>query len=141
MTGIKILFNPDRGGSPDLYFTNPALGLFAKVSLKANGSAAEEAQVLAHGDYDDFELAASGTALLTTGVGNSIVQVTKDGVQSVIAGGVNSSAIVGPTSAQLGTDGMLYVATSGGMVAPVADGGEDMRAGGQLVAVDLNHWE
>ena len=67
--------------------------------------------------------------------------MTRKGGQSVIAGNLNSTAIAEPTSAQLGRNGVLYVTTAGGLAVPVVVGGEEVRVGGQLVAVDLNGWE
>ena len=140
INGIKLLPNP-----PSLYFTNSALALLAKIPLHANGSAAGPAEVVAHAppraSYDDFVFDRFGTAFLATSAGNSIAEVTRTGAQNIIAGNVNSTAIAEPTSAQLGQNGVLYVTTAGGLAVPVVVGGEEVRVGGQLVAVDLNGWE
>ena len=66
---------------------------------------------------------------------------TRTGSQRIVAGNVNSTSIAEPTSAQLGENGVLYVTTAGGLAVPVVVGGEDVRVGGQLVAVELGGWE
>ena len=75
---------------------------------------------------------------MATAQGNSIAEVgTRDGKQRVVAGNVNETGIAEPTSAQFGANGVLYVTTAGGLAVPVVVGGEEVRVGGQLVAVEL----
>ena len=88
--------------------------------------------------YDDFTFDIFGNAFLATSQRNSIAEFnTRNGEQEIVAGNVNSTAIAEPTSAQLGVDGVLYVTTAGGLAVPVVVGGEEVRVGGQLVAVEL----
>ncbi|KAK0508793.1 hypothetical protein JMJ35_009069 [Cladonia borealis] len=139
INGIKIL-----PGIPSyLYFTNSALALLAKIPLHPNNTAAGPAEIVTHApagtSYDDFTFDIFGNiAFLATSQGNSIAEVkTRNGKQEIVAGNVNSTKIAEPTSAQLGGDGVLYVTTAGGLAVPVVVGGEEVRVGGQLVAVEV----
>ena len=125
-----------------LYFTNSAQALLAEVRIDANGTAAGPARKIASAAegsyYDDFALSRHGDAFLTTGSGDSIAEVTRNGSQRIIAGVVNTTEIAQPTSAQFGRTwedrNVLYVTTAGGLAFPI-DG--DVVVGGQVVAVEM----
>lgn len=123
-----------------LYFTNSAQLLLAKIQINADGTAAGPAEKItsaAIGYFDDFALDGHGDAFVTTGSGDSVVEVMRDGSQRIIAGAVNTTELAQPTSAQFGRTledrHVLYVTTTGGLKYPI-DG--DVMVGGQVVAVD-----
>lgn len=120
-----------------LYFTSTSRGVFASVPIYANGTAKSPARVVApNGPSDDFTLDAAGNAYVTT-LTNTVQKITPKGNFAVIAGNLNSSALVGCTAAQFGRTesdrDILYVTTNGGLVAPVNG---TYIEGGKIVAVD-----
>ncbi|OQD65970.1 hypothetical protein PENPOL_c005G10145 [Penicillium polonicum] len=81
-------------------------------------------------DWDDFAIDESGNAYVAQPA-NTIVKIAPDGMQSVIGGGGDSLAFIGPTSVQIVPGGRLaYVTTGGG-----DEGG--VSYGGQVVALRL----
>ena len=135
INGIKLSSNHT------LFFTNSAQTLLATIPINLNGTATGPAKKIASAAkgsfYDDFALTRYGDAFLTTGSGNSVAEVMRDGGMQIIAGEVNTTEIAQPTSAQFGRTvkdkDVLYVTTAGGLAFPI-DG--DVVVGGQVVAVD-----
>ena len=89
-----------------LYFTNSAQGLFGKVKITSEGKARGKAESLttpfAGNIYDDFALDHQGNAWITNHP-SSITKVTHRGkMQSSVAGGINSTQFLQPTSASFG---------------------------------------
>ncbi len=134
VNGLRIL-------NGQLYFTNSAQSLFAKIAIKPDGTPrGPPATVIASTAADDFALDWRGDAFIATAGGNTIVEVKKNGKQAIIAGDLNSTEIAEPTSARFGRTwqdrGTLYVTTAGGLGVPIKG---DERVGGQLVAVDVRN--
>ena len=130
-----------------LYFANTGEGIFAKVPVHEDGTPAGNTNVIARALEDDYydEFTLRGDfAYLVTGSGNSVEKVRLDGSgrQTILAGSLNSTTLAGPTSVAFGRterDGdVLYVVTSGGLAVPVDEGGQEIKVGGQVVAVDLS---
>ena len=130
----------------DLYFTNTATGVFGRVPINTDGTAAGNASVVARvlaptDDFDDFTFDAVGNAYLVTGSGNAVEMLGVSGNAEIVAGSLNSTAIAEPTACAFGRgegdEQVLYVTTAGGLAFPV-DG--DVTVGGQVVAVDTRHW-
>lgn len=126
-----------------LYFTNSAQNVFAKIAIMPDGSpvgppATVIASAAAGTGFDDFALDWRGNAFLVTAGGNTVVEVKKKGKQVVVAGNLDSTDIAEPTGAKFGRTwkdiGTLYVTTAGGLRIPVSG---DQVVGGQLVAVDF----
>ena len=127
-----------------LYFTNTGQNIFAKILINADGGPSGTASVIAHTpastDYfDGFTFDTHGTVYLGTGSGNTLVNVSQSGGPVMrVAGQLNSMSLAEPTNCAFGrgaTDqGVLYVATAGGIAAPVQ--GRYTR-GGSLMALDL----
>ena len=117
VNGLRISAN-------SLYFTNSAQGIFGRVRIHPDGSAAGDVEVLATRAqstymYDDFDIDLAGNAWITTHPG-MIYEVTRDGVQTNVTG--DASAFVQPTSARFGRGSQsrtLYVvdAANGHLVA------------------------
>jgi sugar lactone lactonase YvrE/predicted ester cyclase len=95
-----------------------------RVPITSKGDPGRPSLISSTIPVDDFAVAADGTLYLTTHPFNTVVRLTRDGRQTVMAG--PAQGVIGPTSAVLGDDGWLYVATDGGLyrpqpgVAPVA---------------------
>lgn len=129
--GIHILNN-------ELYFTNLAANLIAKIPITAHGSVAGPVQNISSKAVapDDFALAGDGT-VYAAGY-NTLWQVKPDGTTIGIVGGVNSTAIQGITSAQFGRTALdqdvLYMGTQGGLL--FLPPGSSVH-GGQLLAVNV----
>ncbi|KAJ5804168.1 uncharacterized protein N7518_000471 [Penicillium psychrosexuale] len=132
INGLQVV-----GGN--VYFTNSALNIFARVAVSEDGETFGRIQVIAQlvreagdtdSDWDDFAIDASGNAYVAQ-PSNAIAKITPDGTQSVVAGGGDSLAFIGPTSVQIVPGGKLaYVTTRGG-----DQGG--VSYGGQVVALRL----
>lgn len=112
-----------------LYLANSGQEAIYKLPIRPDGTAAGNASVVARPSlplesYDDFAVDCDGNLFVPTGDANSVKKISDDGVsQLVIAGGLNSSAVAGPTSAAFGRGRLgrstLYIATSGGLTSPV----------------------
>ncbi|ORY61785.1 uncharacterized protein BCR38DRAFT_348056 [Pseudomassariella vexata] len=109
------------------YFTNTARNIFARVPISDMGDKIGDIEVIAEVnadaisagyDWDDFVLdAASGNAYVAQSSSELVKVALLDGEQTIVAGGANSSALVGPTSVTLTEDGKTaYVTTRGGTV-------------------------
>jgi hypothetical protein len=126
-----------------LYFTNTGQSILARAALGSNGVPHGNASVVAHtlaptDHFDDFTFDAAGNVYLATQGGNAIERLAlASGQGSIIAGCLNCTTTAEPTSAAFGRtrrdQGTLYVATAGGLTAPV-DG--NITIGGQVLAID-----
>lgn len=135
------LFNPTDPGSfgvnglevfdDILYFTNGAQKVFGKIPIDPlTGISLSFASTIANtlsptGAYDDFAVIPHGkVAFVATGEGNAIERINlKTGRQDIVAGGINSTVLEGPTSAAFGRKkngtldpGTLFVTTFGGQL-------------------------
>ncbi|TGJ87882.1 hypothetical protein E0Z10_g833 [Xylaria hypoxylon] len=115
-TGVKGLKIRDNY----LYFTNSAQRTFGRFPIDANGTNTGEVEILARLDekfgdetlYDDFSFDNEGNAFVAVHP-SSIHRITPDGVQSVFAGGLNST-LLEPTSTVVSNDGKaIYISTAG----------------------------
>lgn len=117
VNGIKI-----RGCY--LYFTNTAESLFAKVEIDlvtgtAKGAAIVVARLPNGLEYDDFNLDIQGNAYMAVRSGNEISLISaRIGKQRIIAGMVNGTEFVQPTSVSfgkgVGEENWAYITTGGG---------------------------
>ncbi|KAM0801571.1 hypothetical protein BDR22DRAFT_804600 [Usnea florida] len=127
-----------------LYFTNTGQNILAKIPINADGTPSGTSSVIAHTpastDYfDGFTFDSHGTVYIGTGSGNTLVKVSQSGGPVMkVAGQFNSLSLAEPTNCAFGrgtTDqGVLYVATAGGIAAPVQG---RLTRGGSLMALDL----
>ncbi|KAJ5958451.1 uncharacterized protein N7479_005601 [Penicillium vulpinum] len=132
INGLQVVGN-------NVYFTNSALNIFARVPVSKDGQTFGSIEVIASlereaddtlSDWDDFAIDANGDVYLALPP-NSISKIAPDGTQSVVAGGGDSLAFIGPTSVQIAQGGKVaYVTTRGGSESGVA-------YGGQVVALKL----
>lgn len=115
INGLKI-----RGGYA--YFTNTGTGVFGRIAITEAGDRAGDVEVLhtvaAGINWDDFEIAADGSAYIAQSPG-AILRVTPDGVASFAAGSANSTTLIGPTSITIPRPGKAYVTTRGGVVGTI----------------------
>ena len=126
----------------ELYVANTGQSLIGRVAISANGTPAGPPIIIARAlnsslQFDDFALGPlSHDIFAATGSGNSIVKITPEGKQTIIAGNLNSTQFAEPVSARFGRgqvgENVLYVVTTGGLEVPV-DG--DERVGGQVIAI------
>ncbi|KAJ5176642.1 uncharacterized protein N7482_002519 [Penicillium canariense] len=129
INGVKV-----AGGY--VYFTNTARGTFSRMPVSADGSKFGKIEVIANldmgttdGNWDDFAVDAKGIAYVAQAE-NSIARIQSSGQRTIVAGGGNSTALIGPTSVQIGGNGKLYVTTRGGTV-------DGVSYSGQVVEVQL----
>ncbi|KAF2640545.1 hypothetical protein P280DRAFT_469300 [Massarina eburnea CBS 473.64] len=126
-----------------LYTANIATGDFGKLAITSNGTLVANtdpvviAQAADGAYWDDFVLDDEGNAYAVTGSGNTLLMISPEGVQTLLAGDLNSTELAQPTSVNWSRgegNKRLYVVTAGGLQAPVNG---DEVVGGQVVALDL----
>lgn len=110
-----------------LYFTNTGAGTFGRVPINTDGyqtGPAEVLAVLAGGNPggDDWTFDDEGNVFIACNPNNYLLLLRKGSTQpDIVAGGVNSTALLGPNTARFGVSkrdrqrGSLYLGTSGGL--------------------------
>lgn len=116
-----------------VYFTNSGLGFFGRIPIDSLGNRAGDVDIVARlqgavgltNAYDDFAFDSAGNAYVSVH-SYSVDKITPQGVQTLFAGGLNSSSVFRePTSAALSRDGRsIYVSTGGGTVDGKVYGGQ-----------------
>ncbi|KAH6723665.1 hypothetical protein DL95DRAFT_447912 [Leptodontidium sp. 2 PMI_412] len=133
INGIKI-----RDGY--LYWTNTGEKTFCRVRIDEYAKAVGDVEVLERDTLvDDFVFDDQGNAWLAQNVMN-VIGVRKDtGGVVMVAGAADQLTVAGATSCQFGRTeedrNILYVATSGGLAAPING---TVVEGGKVVAVDTS---
>ena len=128
--GVQIFDNT-------LYYTNPYQQSLFKIPLRADGTAASSAELVATGwEVDDFAFDNVGNGYMAITFSNEIGQVQNPGANmSIVAG--SPSQLVGPTACKFGRmpqdKDMLYVTTTGGL----GIGDASVKPGGMLSRVDM----
>ncbi|OJJ30786.1 hypothetical protein ASPWEDRAFT_627621 [Aspergillus wentii DTO 134E9] len=122
---IPIGINGLKIANGNVFFTNSARNIFARIPISENGDIVNDVKVIARlnsndgSDWDDFAIDASGVAYVAQ-PHNALARITPDGKQVIVAGGGNSTALHGPTSVNIAKDGKTaYVTTQGGQVVRV----------------------
>lgn len=134
--GLKVGINGLRLRGNFVYFTNSNLNTFGRFPIDAQGNQTGDIEILARSPsdddiYDDFTFDSAGNAYIAVH-STSIFKVTPEGVQTVIAGGSNSSLLIEPTSVAMANDEKsIYVSTGGGFAATP-------KTGGQVVQITLS---
>jgi sugar lactone lactonase YvrE len=133
INGIRL------GKDNELFFTNTLNLTFNRVHIRTDGSAAGSAEIIAKsGIGDDFALDNTGDAFVAQNFENTFEKISPKGAFSVLAGNLNSTQLVGPTSARFGRTSKdkktLYITTTGGLSGPVNG---TFTEGGMVVALDL----
>jgi len=93
---------------------------YVRVPIRRNGSAGDAELIATGAPGDDFTIDGDGAAYVTTHPFNSVLKVTKKGVEEVVAD--VEDGIIGPTSAafvETPNGSVLYVVTDGGLYAPI----------------------
>ena len=122
-----------------LIFTNGQQNIYGSVPIDGNGRATGPVEIIAKnavGAVDDFALDSQGNAFVAQGNANQIAKITPAGVETEVAGNLNSIELPGTTSARFGRTrkdrDVLYVTTNGGLAGPVNG---RVTVGGKLAAV------
>ncbi|KAF7975421.1 hypothetical protein HWV62_9537 [Athelia sp. TMB] len=142
--GVQLGINGIQIQNGYLYFTSSTQGLFARVAIHPNGTAAGSIEVVASlgGFGDDFALDRAGDAYIGTNPDDTLIKVTPAGEVTLIAGSINSTALAGATSTHFGRtaadESILYVTTSGRFTDAA---GEQTFIPGEVIAVrGLQYW-
>ena len=136
-----------------LYFSNTNQRILAKVEIDKDGEPVGQVQVITDSvpAADDFAVdSRDGSVWLTQNVKNTLVKVSKEGnaepsravepsgAVELVAGGLNSTELLGPVGAVFGRTkwdrDTLYVSTDGLSMDPVTKG--VLTTAGKIVAVD-----
>ncbi|KAF7978229.1 hypothetical protein HWV62_1232 [Athelia sp. TMB] len=117
--GVQLGINGIQIQNGFLYYTSSTQGLFARVAIHPNGTAAGPIEVVASlgGFGDDFALDRASDAYIGTNPDDTLIKVTPAGKVTLVAGSINSTALAGATSTHFGRTAadksILYVTTSG----------------------------
>ncbi|KAK0123748.1 hypothetical protein ONS95_008755 [Cadophora gregata] len=141
--GMQIGINGIKIRDGYLYWTNTGKKTFCRVRIEENAEAVGDVEVLESDTLvDDFVFDDKGNAGLAQNVTNVIGVRRAAGGVVVAAGAGDELTVAGGTSCQFGrTDGdkhVLYVATSGGMAAPING---TVIEGGKVVGVDTSSFK
>ena len=110
-----------------LYFTNTGAGTFSRVPINKDGYQTGPAELLAtlaggNPGGDDWTFDAHGNVFIAGNPNNYLLLLRKGSREpEIVAGGVNSTALLGPNTARFGVSkrdrhrGSLYLGTSGGL--------------------------
>lgn len=157
VNGLRIVPNPNpKSKDPDskptedalLYFTSTNRGLLATVPISRHGPTAgtplSPPTILSSTvpNADDFAVdPRDGSVWLAENVRNTLVHVLTDGTVQTVAGGQNSTELIGPVSARFGRgegkgkeSGVLYVSTDGLTVDPRT--GRPLTTNGKIVRIE-----
>ncbi len=103
-----------------VYVTVSDTASYVRIPIRRNGGAGDAELIAAGAPGDDFTIDDDGAAYVTTHPFNSVLKVTKNGVEEVVAD--VEDGVIGPTSAafvETPTGTVLYVVTDGGLYAPI----------------------
>lgn len=108
VNGLKVVGN-------DVYFTNSASGVFAKIPISDDGEKFGDVEIIAtmdtsNGDWDDFIIDSNGVAYLSQ-PSLGVARVFPNGTHSIYADGIPAA-----TSIQIAENGYAYVTQRGGLV-------------------------
>lgn len=122
-----------------LYFTTSFVGVFGRVPIYSDGTAAGPVEVIAQiGFGDDFVFDHAGNAYVTQNPLNTLAKISPGGDVTVVAGNINSSILAGPTAVQFSRipfdRSTFYVTTNGGFGSPVNG---TFVEGGKVTAVRI----
>jgi len=96
-------------------------------------------------NWDEFALSNDGVAYGATEQGHSIQRILRNGTVELIAGGLNSTDVIEPASAQFCRTEKerktLYVASTGGYFYPVQTANGTVSPPARVAAIDLNSAE
>ncbi|KAF4549552.1 Hypothetical protein D9617_21g097730 [Elsinoe fawcettii] len=126
-----------------LYFANTNFGRTARVPVDlGTGRPTREIEVISENvpAADDFAVdEKTGTVYVAQNVANSVSSVHPDGTAKLLTGGVNSTQLLGPVSAQFGRGKWdrktLYISTDG-LGTDLVTG--ERLAAGKIAALDLS---
>lgn len=135
---LQIGVNGIHVRNGNAYFTSSTQGIFARVPIHSDGTAAGPVEIIArNGLDDDFTFDASGNAYVAQNSLNTLAKITPKGVATIVAGNVNSSVIADATAAQFGRGSsdkkVLYLSTGRSFT---NGAGQTVVQGGKIVAIE-----
>jgi hypothetical protein len=125
-----------------LYFTNTDLGLLGKVHISTDGFPIDSPVNITTSvpAADDFAIDSSVNFWVAENVANTFVRVSSDGVVQIIAGGANSSDLIGPVGAVfdrgIHDHDTLYISIDG---LSESDTGVLLTTNGKIVQIDTKN--
>jgi len=150
VNGIRIVESQSSTGFQTqrekmLYFTNTNHGYLGTIAISSKtGQPTGNITLLSSSvpAADDFAVDKEGNVWLCENVQNTLVRVSAvNGTVETIAGGVNSTALVGPVSARFGRgcddEDVLFVSTDG---LEFSNKGVPLTTNGKIVKIDMSGW-
>lgn len=115
---IPVGINGLRIANSRLYFCNTNFGYLGTIALSSTNVPQLPPQLISSNVFaaDDFDIDQKGNVWQVENVRNQLVRVTPNGQVDVIAGGDNSTDLLGPVSARFGRSqdrDVLYISTDG----------------------------
>ncbi|KAI9708500.1 MAG: hypothetical protein M1820_003961 [Bogoriella megaspora] len=126
-----------------LYFSNTNHGLVAKVPISSDGGLTGSVSTISSEvpNVDDFAVDRCGAIWLAENQINTFSRVSPTGEVQKIAGGQNSTELIGPVAAIFGRTGrdrdVLYISTDGLTNSAT---GEPLTTNGKIAAIDTWGW-
>ncbi|RFU29294.1 hypothetical protein B7463_g7025, partial [Scytalidium lignicola] len=127
---------------PTLYFSNTDRGYLGTVPISLEtGKPTGKVLLLSNSVHaaDDFAVDSCGNVWLCENVLNTLVRVFPDGHVQTIAGGQNSTALIGPVAVAFGRGcddrDVLYISTDGLTTNPTTR--QPLTTNGKIAAIDI----
>lgn len=140
---VPVGVNGLRIANSKLYFCNTNYGYLGTIPLSSTGVPQLPPQLITLNVFaaDDFDIDQQGNIWQTENIRNTLVRVTPTGQVDVIAGGENSTELLGPVSARFGRSSWdrntLYISTDG--LTPDAEG-NPVHVPAKIAKIDTGKW-
>lgn len=139
VNGVHVVPGDAKADTSTLYFTNTNFGYLGAVTIGKNDGTPRGKPWLITDKVpaaDDFAIDSDGSFWVTQNVRQTLSHVSSDGTVTFVAGGVNSTDLLGPVAAAFGrtsedrANGVLYISTDGVLVDPAT--GRVLRTAGKI---------
>jgi len=142
VNGVHVMPGDANTDTSTLFFTNTNNGYLGAVPIgKTDGTPRGAPRLMTDGvpAADDFAIDSDGSFWVTQNIRNTLSHVLPNGVVEFVAGGVNSTDLLGPVAAAFGrtpddrANGVLYIATDGVQTDPAT--GKVTRTAGKIAKI------
>lgn len=140
---VSVGVNGLRIKNSKLYWVNTNFGHLGTFDLSAEGIPSTTPQLITSSVVagDDFDIDSQGNIWLARNILQTFVRVSPAGQIDVIAGGRNSTALLGPVSARFGRNAWdkdtIYISTDG---LSLDAKGKPLTNAGKIAKIDTKAW-
>lgn len=142
VNGVHVVPGDADTDTSTLFFANTNYGYLGAVPIgKTDGTPRGEPWLITDEvpAADDFAIDSDGSFWVTQNILNTLTHVLPNGIVEFVAGGVNSTDLLGPVAAAFGrtfddrANGVLYISTDGLQTDPVT--GKVTRTAGKIAKI------